>query len=267
MKRIKLLIIALIISGSYTQAQNLKYQILQNMGVEKMQAGDLKAADSLFTESLMIFPHKDTFFNKALVKLKQNDQHGFCDFLYWAAFYGDKEADSLYKLHCLKTVKLLSSPYDSLMPLYPEKKYEIVEKNISGSRVKVSFYDKNDSIIAELKILNGTRFYSNLSYKAYYPGGTAMLNKFLENNIMYPQPAIDKKIKGKVYVAFTVDKDGYVKNEKVVSGVHELLDNEALRVIRLIGRWVPATDKGKNISSVVTLNIDFNYDTGSVQGK
>jgi TonB family protein len=227
------------------------------MGIVQMKQGNYSAADSLFDLSIEIFPHKDAYFNKALTSLQIKDQSGFCDNMYWASFYGDHEADSIYKKHCLKTVTLLQSPYDSLFPLYSDKKYEVVEKNISGNRIKIQLFDKKDSMIASLKIINGNRFYSNLSYKAYYPGGVKMLNNFLDNNILYPQEAIEKKIQGKVYVSFVIDKNGNVKNERIISGIHKLLDDEALRVLKLLGRWIPATNKGVNVESVVSLNIDF----------
>ena len=55
--------------------------------------------------------------------------------------------------------------------------------------------------------------------------------KFLRENLKYPQEAIDKKIEGRVFVQFVIDKNGYIKDAKVMRGVHPSIDQEALRIV------------------------------------
>lgn len=238
-------------------SQNLKYQLYLNEGIQELNLGNFLKADSLFDASFDIYPHKDAYFNKALSQLSQNNQCGFCDNLYMASFYDDQEADSLYNMYCVKKQMLFQSPYDSLFPLYANKKYEIIEKDNCGKRIQIQFFDEKDSMIASLKIINKRYYYSNLSYNAEYPGGDEMLNKFLENNIVYPQIAKDNDIQGRVYLSFIVGEEGLVRDVNIVIGVNKFLDNEALRVLRLIPKWIPATKNGVPVFEVRTLNIDF----------
>lgn len=51
---------------------------------------------------------------------------------------------------------------------------------------------------------------------------------------------------GKVMVKFTVDEQGNAKDVAVVNGVCTELDQEALRLIKLMKPWKPATRNGKN---------------------
>ncbi len=62
---------------------------------------------------------------------------------------------------------------------------------------------------------------------------------------------------GIVYVKFVIDKDGSVVNEEVRKGVSESLDNEALRVVKMMPKWIPGEQDGKKVRVSFTLPISF----------
>lgn len=97
----------------------------------------------------------------------------------------------------------------------------------------------------------------NLNSDSSFVGGTPQLQYFIQNNIQYPQDAIEQNIQGKVYVKFVVEKDGTVSYVKIDKGVDPLLDKEALRVIRSMPKWKPAYSKGRPVRSVNRLPISF----------
>ncbi|MCL1821232.1 MAG: energy transducer TonB [Prolixibacteraceae bacterium] len=80
-----------------------------------------------------------------------------------------------------------------------------------------------------------------------FPGGVAALMKFLEDNLVYPPEAAEKGISGKVFIGFIVDTDGSITNAKVVRGVETTLDNEALRVVKIMPKWKPGRNKGEAV--------------------
>jgi TonB family protein len=84
-----------------------------------------------------------------------------------------------------------------------------------------------------------------------------LFREFIAKNLTYPEEAKTKKIKGRVYVSFVVDKEGYIKSAKVVRGVHPALDQEALRVILSSPRWEPGKEKGKPVNVTYTIPIIF----------
>ena len=73
------------------------------------------------------------------------------------------------------------------------------------------------------------------------------LIKFIQSEIVYPESAKKDLIEGTVYISFWIDTDGFTSNHKVVRGIREDLDNEALRVAKLIKFETPALQKGKPI--------------------
>ena len=90
-----------------------------------------------------------------------------------------------------------------------------------------------------------------------FPGGTSQLIKWLTTNLKYPDAAKKSKISGKVMVAFVVNKDGSVSDAKILKPVDPLLDNEALRVIRMMPKWEPGLMKGKPCRTLVHLPVVF----------
>ncbi len=80
-----------------------------------------------------------------------------------------------------------------------------------------------------------------------YPKGKDGIKKHIIKNYKYPDKAKSQKIKGKVVVQFYVGKDGYVKDIIVARKVHPLLDEEAVRIIKLMERWRPGHKDGKTI--------------------
>lgn len=97
----------------------------------------------------------------------------------------------------------------------------------------------------------------NYEEPAQFPGGTAECFKFIEENLKYPTEAVAKKIEGRVLVQFIIDKDGSVTEAKVFRGIHPLLDQEAIRVVSSMPKWIPGKSKSKVIRSRFTLPVTF----------
>lgn len=94
--------------------------------------------------------------------------------------------------------------------------------------------------------------------KPLFEGGDAnTFQKWVNQNIKYPQSAIDNNEQGRVTVNFIVDKDGKIKNAKILKGVSEAIDAEALRVIESAPAWTPAQQNGKNVAVNYTMPILF----------
>jgi TonB family protein len=92
---------------------------------------------------------------------------------------------------------------------------------------------------------------------AQYPGGPDSLFNYLSNNLKYPRHAKLSGVYGRVYVGFLVDKTGKLKNFRILSGVTDELNDEALRVVKAMPDWTPGTRAGENIDVQYVLPIDF----------
>ena len=90
-----------------------------------------------------------------------------------------------------------------------------------------------------------------------YPGGMVEFMKWLTVMLKYPDAALKRKIEGKVMVSFIVNVDGSVSDIKIVRGAHKLLDDEALRVVRLMPKWKPGLEGGRPCRSMISIPIVF----------
>ena len=90
-----------------------------------------------------------------------------------------------------------------------------------------------------------------------YTGGDDARIKFLVENIKYPEVAMKKGIRGTVYVTFVVKSDGSVSDVKVLRGIGGGCDQEAVRVVKLMPKWIPGEDKGKPVNVQYNLPIKF----------
>lgn len=95
-----------------------------------------------------------------------------------------------------------------------------------------------------------------------FPGGQDGLFKYLSSNIRYPAKAKENGIQGTVFVNFVIGSDSMVRDVKVIRGVHKLLDEESVRVVKNMPPWSPGTQKGKTVSVSYNLPIKFTL-TGS----
>lgn len=90
-----------------------------------------------------------------------------------------------------------------------------------------------------------------------FPGGVNAMMKYLADNTKFPPAAKANGISGKVYVTFTIGKDGKIRDAKIIRGVHDLLDKEALRVVKSMPDWSPGKQRGKAVSVSYNLPINF----------
>ncbi len=90
-----------------------------------------------------------------------------------------------------------------------------------------------------------------------FPGGEEKLIKYL-SGINYPSFARENGISGKVYISFIIDKEGKIKNAKLLHGIGGGCDEEALRVVFSMPDWKPGRQNGQAVSVQYNLPINFN---------
>ena len=89
---------------------------------------------------------------------------------------------------------------------------------------------------------------------ASFPGGQEALLAFLDQSVRYPE-GYESCAQGRVVVRFTIDVDGSIVDPKVIRSLDPPLDKEALRVVGLMPKWIPAKEKGKSKKSIYNLPI------------
>ena len=96
-----------------------------------------------------------------------------------------------------------------------------------------------------------------LEIESFYPGGIEEWQKYLYKNFKYPDRAINNNIEGEVRVLFIVNNDGAIEDPYLSKSVEYSLDEEALRIIKHSGKWIPAVKDGSKVKSVKSQPIAF----------
>lgn len=91
-------------------------------------------------------------------------------------------------------------------------------------------------------------------YTASFPGGDLLMMDFIKTHLRYPQNAC---VSGRVIVRFVVEKDSTLSHVEVVRSMGEAWDKEALRVISLMPKWIPARQGSGAVRQRCTLPILF----------
>ncbi len=98
-------------------------------------------------------------------------------------------------------------------------------------------------------------------HKAEYVGGNEAMEKFIIDNLKYPEKLDqDTSIKTrKVFLKFMVDKTGKVTNVSVMKGIKgcKACSEEAIRVVSSMPNWKPAVENNQTIDSWFNLPITF----------
>jgi len=90
---------------------------------------------------------------------------------------------------------------------------------------------------------------------AEFPGGRHKLDRYIKDHWKWIEPA--DTIDGFVFVSFRVRKDGTITDIEIAKGGCESCNTEAIRLVRLMPKWIPAQKNGVTIDQTYTLPILF----------
>jgi len=94
-----------------------------------------------------------------------------------------------------------------------------------------------------------------------YHGGMKNFYDYLSKSIKYPEDAQANNVQGKVHLSFTVEKNGKLTDLKIVKGLSESTNQEALRVLDESPNWIPGIQNGKPVRVKYNLYINFTLDS------
>lgn len=99
---------------------------------------------------------------------------------------------------------------------------------------------------------------ANLDSHASYPGGIQKFYEWIGKNLKYPAMADRKNVSGIVNVSFVIEKDGTLSTIKTQGPkIGYGLEEEAVRTLKMSGKWNPGKIKNKSVRSKYLLPIKF----------
>ena len=130
-------------------------------------------------------------------------------------------------------------------------------------QVEVIEVIENEPEIEEIEVVDTSiegedAIYMVVEKMPEFPGGMEAMWKFLSDHLNYPEEARERNIEGRSVVQFIVEKDGTISNiELVRSAGDKSLDKEALRVVRMMPKWKPGSQKDNIVRCKYTLPVSF----------
>ncbi len=96
-----------------------------------------------------------------------------------------------------------------------------------------------------------------VNHPPQFHGGDAALIGFINDNIMYPLEAAQDRVEGKVVVQFMVKKTGKIDSVRVLRSVREDIDEEAVRVVKMMPSFIPGIQNGETVDMWYAVPVTF----------
>jgi TonB family protein len=110
---------------------------------------------------------------------------------------------------------------------------------------------------SRFEIIGTDTLYSFTKEMPVFPGGNEAFKKFKTKNVNFPEKLKSLGIEGVVLVRFIVEKNGSVSDVRIINGVSPSLDEEALRVAKLMPSWQPGKENGRPVKSISMTTFEF----------
>lgn len=88
-------------------------------------------------------------------------------------------------------------------------------------------------------------------------GGQSAIVAAIQRAVKYPSLALHNGVEGRVYASFTVNAKGDVTDVKIVKGLGSGLDEETLRAIKTLPKFIPGKQNGREVSVSFTVPITY----------
>jgi len=126
-----------------------------------------------------------------------------------------------------------------------------------------SFIDKENyqEVISRSEIeSNPDYFLEKFDESPMYPDGVNGILNHFGQNFKYPDEARQKGIEGKIYVGFLITTKGWIENVEIVKSPNKIFNDEAIRVVKTMNRWIPAKLNGEyiNLRYTIPINLKLN---------
>ena len=126
------------------------------------------------------------------------------------------------------------------------------------ANLAVDIQDYREAVVEEEEVEEEAIPFQLVEQKPSFNGGDANeFSKWVNSKLVYPEIAKENGVQGRVTLMFTVEADGRVTNVRVVRGVDESLDKEAVRVVSSSPKWKPGRQRDRAVKVTYTFPVIF----------
>ena len=131
-------------------------------------------------------------------------------------------------------------------------------QSLDDTDVPVDIMDYKEAEVVEEEVEEEAIPFQLVEQKPSFNGGDANeFSKWVNSKLVYPEIAKENGVQGRVTLQFTVEADGRVTNVKVLRGVDESLDKEAVRVVSSSPKWKPGKQRDRAVKVTYTFPVIF----------
>jgi TonB family protein len=230
------------------QERRRNFQEQYNRGQSLLREGKYEAARAAFEEATTItndpraeeaYAEADSLLQAQRRKTRRYERYR-------------TRGDSLYDAGSFEEA---IATYKSALEIRPDDEYvknRIEQANRELEQMKLAQQEMQEQEQRRKKIVDEDGVYTVVDQEPQVKGGLASLTR----EASYPEQARRQGVEGRVYVEAVVDKDGTVREAKVIRGLGAGADQEAMRVVRK-AQFEPAKYNGESVPARKTVWIQF----------
>ena len=130
--------------------------------------------------------------------------------------------------------------------------------NLEDNNQAIEIQDYKEAEVEEEEVEEEAIPFLLVEKKPSFQGGDANdFSKWVNSRLVYPEIAKENGVQGRVTLQFTVEADGRVTNVRVLRGVDESLDKEAVRVVSSSPKWTPGRQRDRAVKVTYTFPVIF----------
>ena len=136
-----------------------------------------------------------------------------------------------------------------------------IEEDYAGEseieEIDEEIFEDHGIAIVEEEDFSNQKIYDIVDEMPAFPGGDYELIKYIEENLNYPQDAMESGIHGRVFVKIIVEPNGSISSAKIIRGLGFGCDEEAIRVIESMPNWKPGRKNGEAVRVNMAVPVNF----------
>jgi len=185
------------------------------------------------------------------------------------------------KEHRIEQVDLNYGPVDEQIveitrqdqkPPEPPKKVEVkviadllqVVTNETKIATDINFaeFDEDTEVLQQVEVKeeiieDDQPFLTAETMPSFQGGDLNTFRKWVQDNVRFPQIALENGISGRVVLSFVIEKDGRLTNIQVLMTPDRSLSEEAIRVLNKSPKWSHGKQRNQVVRIKYTLPVDF----------
>ncbi len=166
---------------------------------------------------------------------------------------------------CLIGASANAQPKKSRKPIAKKVIVKRIDRQDTSSRLVMEYSSQPIIEVQKPPEIRNTSLqddfpFRQVEFPAAFRGGDIALQEFIQRNLEYPKKMLEDGISGVVQVEFIVNKDGSLRDCRIIKSLCMDADKEAMRLVKSMPKFLPGKQNGYAVPSYFTLPLTFTLD-------